>query len=135
MHLSSLTVAVFVFTLLPARGEVTITQVIPSSAIAGSPDFTIALYGTGFVFGSTVLWPGFHLTTTFYNSSSLTIVVPAAATINAGQPALRVVNPDGASSNTIVFPIHPPTPRIALVSPLYALSGSPDVVLTISGFA
>jgi len=68
-----------------------ITSLSPSTAAAGSGDFTLTVNGTGFSSGATVQWNGTPLTTTFVSAAELTAAVPAALLSSAGSIAIKVV--------------------------------------------
>ena len=85
----------------------TISSVSPASALAGSPDLTITITGTGFVnetHNST--WVVFtlndniphHLATAFVNSTQLTAVIPAALMASPVSGNIQVQEGDRMSS-------------------------------------
>ena len=87
----------------------TITALIPSSATAGGPPFTLTVSGSGFVPGSTVHWEGAARTTTFANASQLTAAIPGSDIATPGTASVTVTNPDaGGVSNSVMFTITPP---------------------------
>jgi hypothetical protein len=76
-----------------------ISNVTPSSGtVSGGTTVTIA--GTNFVSGAQVLVGGQQAVVQSLTSTSITAVVPASA---AGTSPVAVVNPDGQSSNTLIF--------------------------------
>lgn len=84
----------FTFILAPS-----ISNVTPSSGtISGGT--TITIKGTNFVSGAQVLVGGQQAVVQSLTSTSITAVVPANA---AGTSPVAVVNPDGQSSNTLIF--------------------------------
>lgn len=76
-----------------------ISAVTPSSGTV-SGGTTVAIKGTSFVSGAQVLVGGQQAVVQSLTSTSITAVVPANA---AGTSAVAVVNPDGQSSNTLIF--------------------------------
>jgi Domain of unknown function (DUF1929)/Kelch motif len=81
----------------------------PSSATAGGPAFTLTVNGSNFVSGSVVQWNGAARTTTFVSATQLTAAIPASDISAAGTAQVRVVNPDGATSNALTFTITSPS--------------------------
>jgi hypothetical protein len=76
-----------------------ISDVTPSSGtISGGT--TVTITGTNFVSGAQVLVGGQQAVVQSLNSTSITAVVPANA---AGTSPVTVVNPNGQSSNTLIF--------------------------------
>jgi hypothetical protein len=80
----------------PAANAPTITSLTPSSAIAGSPMFTLAVNGTNFNSAATVQFNGNSLATTFGSSTQLTAVVPATDISAPGTANITVSNPAGS---------------------------------------
>jgi 6-phosphogluconolactonase len=107
----------------------TITALSPNSAVAGSAAFTLTINGTNFVGASTVIFGGSAPTTTFVNSTQLTVVIPAISIASTGTPAVTVINPaPGGSSQSINFTITSAissAPTIQVLSPSCAPAGEP----------
>jgi hypothetical protein len=76
-----------------------ISNVTPSSGTV-SGGTTVTIKGTNFVSGAQVLVGGQQAVVQSLTSTSITAVVPANA---AGTSPVAVVNPDGQSSNTLIF--------------------------------
>ena len=70
-----------------------ITSLSPAAVIAGDPDFTLTVNGSGFVDGSVVRWNGSDRTTTFVSASVLTAAIPAADISVAGSASVQVFTP------------------------------------------
>ena len=83
----------------------TSTSLLPSSAAAGGPAFTLTVNGSNFVSGSVVLWNGTSRNTTFVSLTQLTAAIPAADIAAAGSASVTVRNPDQAVSNALTFTI------------------------------
>jgi hypothetical protein len=83
----------------------TLAAIAPSSVTAGSAATTLTLTGSSFVNGSTVLWNGGALATTYVSSTQLTATVPAADLAAAGGATVAVSNPTpgGGTSATVPF--------------------------------
>jgi hypothetical protein len=86
-----------------------LTSISPSSATAGSPNLALAVTGTGFVRGSTVLWNGSERTTKFVSSTDLVAYVPASDVAAAGSAEITVASPSpgGGTSSAAAFAVNP----------------------------
>ncbi len=80
----------------------TITSLSTDSVAVGGAGFTLVVTGTNFNVGSVVYWNGVPQTTTFVNSTQLTITVPAAALAAPGTVNITVVNPGPAGTSNVV---------------------------------
>jgi Domain of unknown function (DUF1929)/Calx-beta domain/Galactose oxidase, central domain len=107
----------------------TLSSLAPNSAAVGGPAFTLTINGDGFVSGSVVRWNGSSRATTFVNASRLTAAIPASDLVTAGSVQVTVLNPGGATSNALAFPINAFT-----VSPVTIAAGG-TVTATWSGIA
>ena len=110
----------------------------PSSAVAGSPAFTLTVNGGGLnslIFsGAVVQWNGTPLTTTYVSSTQVAAQVPASLIAAAGTASVTIVNPGASPSNALVFTIVPASPpALTSLSPISATVGSSALTLTISG--
>src|SRR5262245_4769984 len=108
----------------------------PSTAVAGSNGFTLALTGTNFANGAVVRWNGSARTTSFVSSSQLIAVIPSDDLATPGTASVVVVNPPpgGGTSNVVTFNITsnaPPT--LTSLSPNSAMAGGPAFTLTVTG--
>ena len=83
-----------------------LTSATPSSVTAGSGNVVLAIAGSGFVPGAVVTWNGAERTTTFVDSSDLTVAIPASDLSQSGTATLTVNNPGSADSNPITFAIN-----------------------------
>ena len=119
-----------------------LSSVFPAGVVQGAAATLVMLRGTGFIANSSVAWNGTALPTTYFNSNSLNVTVPAADFAQAGQGQLTVSNPApnaGTSAALALTVIAPPS--ISSVSPGYVqvpASGSPastNVTITGSNFA
>jgi uncharacterized protein (TIGR03437 family) len=125
------------FTITATNPAPTLTSLNPNTVIAGSAAFLLTLTGSDFLPGSIVRWNGADRQTTFVNSTSLTIQVPAADIAAAGSAALTVFNPapgggtSSAQSLTIVQPN--PVPTLASLNPAFVVVNSGAFTLTVTG--
>src|SRR5262249_18094177 len=94
----------------PPASNATITSIIPASAAAGGPAFTLTVNGSSFVSGAAVRWNTTSLSTTFVSANQLTAAVPATLIATAGSASVTVVNPGVSASNVIGFTIGPANP-------------------------
>jgi trimeric autotransporter adhesin len=84
----------------------TLSSVTPSSATAGSGNMILTITGSGFVPGAVVTWNGAERTTTFVDSSDLTVAIPASDLSQSSTATLTVNNPGSADSTSISFAIN-----------------------------
>jgi hypothetical protein len=82
-----------------------IASLSPASAVAGSSDTSVTITGTGFVYGSQVLWNGAALYAYLNSSTQLSFTVPAANLASPGVAEVAVFSP-GGKSNTLPFTIY-----------------------------
>jgi hypothetical protein len=125
-----------VFTLGSVSSGPQINTPSPDSAPAGGPSFTMTVTGQNFVSGSTVLWNGTPLATSFVSANQLTALVPASLITFPGSSSVTVVNPGGANSNSYTFTITSAvqaTPFLSSLSPNSVVAGGPSVNLTVNG--
>ena len=111
------------FTINPAAAI--FTSVSPGSVVAGSSLFSLTVSGNGFANGSTVLWNGAALATTYTSATQLTALVTAdLVSVRAGISAnVTVMNPGGGESNGVAMAIDPARPSIASLTPASAAAG------------
>ncbi|MGI4760329.1 MAG: IPT/TIG domain-containing protein [Janthinobacterium lividum] len=113
----------------------TIANLAPSTAVAGSSDFTLVVNGTGFLAGSVVSFNGAVLVTTYGSATQLTAAVPAAAISAAGTYAVVVANPSaalGGTSTPVTFTVTTPAPTLVSFAPASGLAGT---TVTVTGTA
>jgi hypothetical protein len=93
-----------------------ISQLMPSTTVAGGQAFTLTIIGTNFVDGATVYWNGGARTTKFVSSSHVTAAISAADIATAATDGVYVRNPGGTgiymnqpgqASNTMQFTVSP----------------------------
>src|SRR5437016_2433557 len=89
-----------------------ITTLYPTSAVAGKgfnqqPDGASALgvTGAGFLPGVKVFFGGKEMRTAFGRGDYISVAVPAALAVRAGTSEVWVINPDGKTSNKVLFSI------------------------------
>ena len=109
-----------------------LTSISPSTAVAGRPAFTLTVNGSGFLSGTTVLWNGASLGTTFVSSTQLNAAVTANLIAQQGSASVTVSSGDSVS-NALTFTITAPVPAITSISPSSVTAGSASLTLTING--
>src|SRR5437588_1540184 len=78
----------------------------PSSATSGTGNLSLTITGSSFVPGAVLTWNGSERTTTFVDSSHLTVAIPASDFSKAGTATLAVNNPGSSNSSSISFTIN-----------------------------
>ena len=78
----------------------------PSSATAGSGNLNLTVTGSNFIPGAVVTWNSAERTTTFVDSSHLSVAIPASDVSKIATATLAVNNPGSNNSNTISFNIN-----------------------------
>ena len=95
-----------------AAGAPSIAALVPNTATAGSPGFTLTVNGSGFVTGSVIYWSSTAHMTQVVTNGQLTTSISAAEVATAGAVPIHVSNPGGTgiymnqsaqSSNTMNF--------------------------------
>ena len=86
----------------------TLASILPTSANANCPAFTLTVNGSGFLSSSVVEWNQAPLTTTYVSGQKLTATVPASALAAPGTVQVAVLNPapGGGNSAAILFTIN-----------------------------
>ncbi|HXD42283.1 MAG TPA: galactose oxidase-like domain-containing protein [Ramlibacter sp.] len=82
-----------------------LSSMLPTSATAGGPAFTLTVNGSNFVSGAVVRWNGVPRTTTFVSATRVTAAIAAADIAAAGTANVSVANPDGSLSGVAPFTI------------------------------
>src|SRR5262249_40194594 len=82
-----------------------LTSVTPSNAGAGS-NITLSVTGSKFVPGAVLLWNGAERTSTFVDSSHLTVAIPVSDLSKSGTATLVVNNPGSGNSSSVSFTIN-----------------------------
>ena len=84
-----------------------LTSVSPASATAGSGNLMLTVVGSGFVPGAVVRWNAAERTTTFVDSTHLTVAIPASDLVQSTSATLLDANnPGSGNSNSVSFPIN-----------------------------
>lgn len=88
-----------------------LTNISPTTAMAGGPTFMLTVNGANFVNGSVVRWNDIDHTTTYISPTMLTAVIHASDIANAGIASVKVFNPapGGGLSNMLSFTITQPS--------------------------
>jgi hypothetical protein len=127
-----------------------LTSLVPNSAIAGGPAFTLTVNGSNFLNTAVVQWNGANLVTTFVSATQLTAAVPATDIASVGTASVVVFNPvnagganairrqggpAGTFSNALTFTINAsnPVPTLTAISPTLTGAGGAAFTLTLTG--
>ncbi len=128
-----------------------LASLVPNSAIAGSPAFTLTVNGSNFISTSEVQWNGSTRATTFVNAGQLTASITAADIQTAGTATVTVFTPtvdigvvrgvrpagapSGTTSNPLTFTINAanPAPTLTSLVPNSATAGGAAFTLTLNG--
>jgi hypothetical protein len=120
-------------TILAANLQPVVGTLIPASAFAGGPSFTLTLTGNNFTANSIVTFGGSQLSPTFLSVTELQVNIPLSAIAVAGAPIVTVANPGGNPSTVVTFFVNNPVPQVSLLSPLSAAAGSAALTLGVTG--
>ena len=110
-----------------------ITTLVPNSATAGSPGFTITVNFANCATACTVQWNGTPLTTSRLSDTVLTAAVPASLLATAGVAAIRLANQGGGLSNSATFTINPAAAYLNSLTPNTVAAGSDAFPLAVYG--
>jgi uncharacterized protein (TIGR03437 family) len=112
----------------------------PTTVMAGGPDFTLIVNGTGFVtaspplvVGSVVQWNGSNLPTQWRGYTQLSASVSASLIATPGAATIRIVNPAGAVSATGTITITEPPLSISSLAPASVSAGGPAFTVIVNG--
>ncbi|WP_433967527.1 beta strand repeat-containing protein [Tunturiibacter gelidiferens] len=83
-----------------------ITQISPSLIQAGSSTTTLTVDGTGFTSGSSILWNGQTLPTTFVSAGQMTATVDSSLIQNLGWAQVSVTTPTPGGGQSVGLPLH-----------------------------
>jgi hypothetical protein len=109
-----------------------ISALTPSSATIGSSAFTLTLTGSYFTSSCPASWGGTAKSTTYVNSSTLTIPVLPTDIANTGTIAISA-SCGGKTSNSSNFFINNPAPALSSITPVSTIAGSNTFTLTLNG--
>lgn len=111
-----------------------ITVLSPSSVAAGGSSFALSVIGQNFVFGATARANGAPRTTTFVDSTRLTVQVASSDIAKTGTVDMVVTNPDGSASSSAQLTVTAGlVPTIVSISPSSVAAGAAPFTLTING--
>ncbi|HKY05233.1 MAG TPA: IPT/TIG domain-containing protein [Blastocatellia bacterium] len=116
------------FTTGPRIAEIAPQRVAPARA-----SFTLAVDGSGFEPGTTVLIDRRAAETVFINESTMTATVPAEVAAEPGDHTVEARNPGGNRSNLVGLFVIPPPPFIESVLPSVLSVGDVDHAVFITG--
>lgn len=113
----------------------TLASLSPTTTLAGSAGMPLTLNGAGFVAASVAQVNGNNRTTSFVNSTQLTINLTAADLASAGTLTVVVVNaaPGGGTSGQQTLAVNNPVPTLTSLSQTSVTAGSGAFTLTVNG--
>jgi hypothetical protein len=123
-------------TILAANLQPVVGTLIPASATAGGPSFTLTLTGNNFTANSIVTFGGSQLSPTFLSVTELQVNIPSSAIAVAGTPLVTVANPGGNPSVAVSFTVNSPVnpvPAATSISPSSVPAGNAAITLTVTG--
>lgn len=131
----TLTSAVKLTVLADENPKPAITSLSPSSVVAGSAEFTLTVYGTGFLNTSVVNWAGSPLATTYVSGTEISATIPAADVAQSGTFKVTVTNPTpgGGTSGSSNLTVDNVAPTLTKISPSSATHGGAAFILTATG--
>jgi hypothetical protein len=111
------------------------TGLSPASTLAGGPDFTLTVNGSGFVNGAVVRLNGADRPTTFVSTVQVTAAIPAADIAAPGTASITVFNPapGGGASNAQALTVTQGGGTPGLVAAYSFNAGSGTAVVDSSG--
>jgi trimeric autotransporter adhesin len=83
-----------------------VTQISPSLIQAGSSTTTLTVDGTGFTSGSSIMWNGQALPTTFISAGQMTATVDSSLIQNLGWAQVSVTTPTPGGGQSAGLPLH-----------------------------
>ncbi|HEY6374494.1 MAG TPA: IPT/TIG domain-containing protein, partial [Edaphobacter sp.] len=92
--------------LLNQNSAATLSAAAPANIAHGTGNTMLTITGSGFIQGAAVTWNGSYRTTTWVDSSHLTVAIPASDLVSAGSATLVVTNPGASASGSITFTIN-----------------------------
>lgn len=116
-----------------------ITSIAPDNALRGSDKITMHIEGNKFMRGTTVSLKSpamnYELSAIFTDNHHIEATVPEELLSKAGSFSVNVTNPqpEGGTSNSIVFTVNNPVPSITTIDPAEAMAGTPGLLIDIYG--
>jgi hypothetical protein len=120
-------------TIMAANLQPVVGSLVPASATAGGPAFTLSLSGNNFTPSSVVTFNGNTVPSTYSGVTELQANIPASAITVAGTPIVAVANPGSHPSTVVTFTVNNPVPQESLISPSSAAAGSAALTLDVVG--
>lgn len=125
------------FTVLPSNTQPAIASLVPNSAAAGGPAFTLQISGNAFGPSSVVTFGSTVVSSAYVNPAMLEASVPSSAIAIAGTPLVTVTNPGGSPSAGSPFSVgnggNNPAPAAVSVLPTNVPAGNSSLTLTVTG--
>ena len=113
-------------TILPTNTQPVVGALVPVSATAGGPAFTLKIVGTGFTSSSIVTFNSAPVSTAFVSATLLEAAIPASAIAVAGHPLVTVTNPGGSPSVVATFTVNNEDFNLSVTAPsISVVAGNP----------
>jgi RHS repeat-associated protein len=112
-----------------------IDRLIPESSTAGDPGFSLSIEGSKFVRESKASFNLRELETTFESNNNLRALVPSDELFSPGDFPVSITNPSpgGGISNSLIFKIFNPMPKLEAISPETVALTAPSVTVRVMG--
>ena len=119
----------------PIIGPPILTNLNPSTVIVGGPSFPLTITGSNFVNGAVARVDGVDRPTQFISETELRATILAQDIVETGMVGVTVRNPDPNTgvSNALSLSVVNPVPALTSISPNSAATGSPGIMLTLTG--
>ena len=114
-------------------GAPTLLSISPVLAAANGPAFTLTANGTRFYAGSTIVFDGTSLATTFVSDAQITASVPASQLTAARMLNVTVSNGTSGITSPQSFTVQNSATTVTALLPSSASVGASSVTMTISG--
>jgi hypothetical protein len=109
-----------------------LAALLPAQAVAGGPEFSLAVIGSNLTSRSVVLCDRMPLPTTYLSPTQLEAVVAARFIAEVGLRSV-MIETEGATSNEVAFRVVPVAPLIVSLQPAAVVEGSGDAAITVFG--
>ncbi|HYF79533.1 MAG TPA: Ig-like domain-containing protein, partial [Symbiobacteriaceae bacterium] len=112
-----------------------ITSIDPTGKLQGASGFTLTVNGTNFIPESVVRVDGGARTTTYVNSTTLQVTIPASDLTTVGNRSITVFNPTpgGGTSNAVNLAVYVPgASQVTLSAPASVQAGAVSSAITLT---
>jgi hypothetical protein len=110
-----------------------ITSISPTATVAGSPTFTLDVFGNNFVTGAQVRVNNVARTTQFISATHLTTSIQASDVSAPGSLQISATNPGTAASSSVSLQVQSNVPSISSLTPSTVAVNGPSFMLSVTG--